>query len=142
MTCILSSYRVAVAACVIVTCRGAVPAAAQQAQFIAWTLAGGWPASQMSAGAEWSSDLGPDWGYGATSAPDGSSVSWSGQGRHWSSRPGYANAEAKLTVGWELDARGGAVGNTYSGGQVSVGPQQVLDNGGVAALLVRRRQTR
>jgi hypothetical protein len=113
-----------------------LPAAAQQAQFIAWTMAGGWPASQMSAGADWSSDLGPDWGYGATSAPDGSSVGWSGQGRNWSSRPGYANAEANLTVGWELNARGGAVGNTYSGGEVSIGPQQVLDNGAVSSTFI------
>lgn len=114
------------------------PAAAQQASFRAWTLVGGWPNSQMSAGAEWSSDLGVDWGYGATSAPDGSSVSWSGSGpgRNWSSRPGYANAETNLTVGWELDARGGAVGNTFSGGEVTIGPQQALDGGAVSSTFI------
>ena len=97
-------------------------APAQQASFEAWTLAGGWPVGQLSAGADWSSDPGPDWGDGATSAADGSSVSWSGQGRNWSSRPGTANAETNLTAGWELTARGGAVGNTFSGDQRLLGP--------------------
>jgi PEP-CTERM motif len=133
---LVTSSRALWTACAFASCCASLPAAAQQAQFITWTLAGGWPASQMSAGADWSSDLGPDWGYGATSAPDGSSVSWSGQGRNWSSRPGYANAEANLTVGWELNARGGAVGNTFSGGQVSIGPQQVLDNGAVSSTFI------
>ena len=131
-----TSLRAPLAALFVTGLCASLPAAAQQAQFIAWGLADGWPRSQMSAGADWSSDLGPDWGYGATSAPDGSSVSWSGQGRNWSSRPGYANAETNLTVGWELLARGGAVGDTYSGGQVSIGPQQVLDNGGVSSTFI------
>lgn len=131
-----TSLRAPLAALFVTGLCASLPAAAQQAQFITWGLADGWPRSQMSAGADWSSDLGPDWGYGATSAPDGSSVSWSGQGRNWSSRPGYGNAEANLTVGWELLARGGAVGNTFSGGQVSIGPQQVLDNGGVSSTFI------
>lgn len=103
--------------------------ASAQATFYGWQLAGGWPTGQMTAGSDWSSDLGPDWRYSATS--NGSAVAWNGQGRQWSSRP-YGPFEQNVTVGWEGDARGGAVGETYSGGQVTVGPTRVLSNGATA----------
>ncbi|KPF49598.1 hypothetical protein IP87_15230 [beta proteobacterium AAP121] len=125
----VSSIRAALAAMLVAGLSASAPASAQEAGFYGWKLAGGWPVAQMAANADWSSDLGPDYRFGATSSPDGSSVSWSGPGRHWASRSGYSNTEADITVGWELDARGGAVGQTYSGGELFISPQQTLNPG-------------
>lgn len=108
------------------------PAAAwSQATFYGWQLAGGWPVARMTASSDWSSDLGADYRYGASA--NGGVVEWSGQGRNWSSRA-YATNDSSLTVGWEGAARGGAVGETFSGGELRIGPSLVLTGNAVATL--------
>ncbi|MCA0374303.1 MAG: PEP-CTERM sorting domain-containing protein [Gemmatimonadetes bacterium] len=103
--------------------------ASAQASFWGWQLAGGWPLAQMTAGSDWSSDLGADYRYDASS--DGTNMTFSGQGRNWSSRA-YGPNETNVTVGWEGTARGGLVGQTFAGGEVTVGPAQVLTGNAVA----------
>lgn len=126
----LSLSRLAVAGTLML----AAAAAQAQASFMGWQLAGGWPVAQMTANADWTSDLGPDFRYDARST-DGSTVNWSGEGRQWASRP-YGAHESGLKLGWEGTARGGAVGQTFSGGALDIGPVTSLEGGGVARIQI------
>jgi hypothetical protein len=101
-----------------------------QATFYGAQLVGGWPTAQIAANADWSSDLGVDYRYSASA--NGSAVEWSGQGRNWSSRAPYGTFESGFSLGWEGTARGGLVGQTHSGGEISVGPTLALTGGAVS----------
>lgn len=93
---------------------------AQAMEFLGMQNTGGWPGSSLGARADWSSSLGEDWVCGYADDGFGNAVGW-GQGSFSQSRP-FQVFDAGHTAGWELDRRGGAVGETFSGGEVSVGP--------------------
>lgn len=97
----------------------ALAAASAQAQgaVTGWQVAGGFGNASITARADWSSDLGPPWVFG-NSADAGNTV-WSGPGLSTASAA-YGLVASGLTLDYRLASRGGAVGNTYSGGTLQI----------------------
>jgi len=88
--------------------------------FLGMMSDGGWPTSYLRARADWSSEIGPDYQCGYADNGSGTAVGW-GEGTFTQSRP-FQTFDSGYTAGWELDRKGGAAGQTFSGGQVTVGP--------------------
>lgn len=106
------------------------PAAQAQGMLHYWQGAGGFPNAYLRAAADWSSDLGADYRYGNAAAAG--SMVWSGEGTHAGDADGDLTLHGE-TVTWELARRGGAVGQTYSGGEFQVAPSLALTGGAVHA---------
>jgi hypothetical protein len=103
---------------------------ASAASFEGWQLIGGWPVAQMGARIDWSSDFGQDWMIGISSSGEWGEIG--GPHSHSSSRP-YEAVDADVSVNWSVSPRGGALGDTFSGGEVVVGPKTDLAGGAVAS---------
>lgn len=91
-------------------------------------LAGPWPNSTLGSRADWSSDLGVDYQYQLNVGQDGNLVG-DGQGSWNSNRP-IRQTDSDFDLDWELASRGGAAGDTYSGGRVTMGRGGNLDTAG------------
>lgn len=104
-------------------------AAAAQGRFEGWQVAGA--GALFGAEADWSSDLGPDWSF--NNFASGATVGWTGQGQQWSSGP-YGLLATGVGIGWALNPRGGAAGQTHSGGEVSIPAAGELGSAGVVEL--------
>jgi len=88
-------------------------------EFLGMESVDGWPTAFMRARADWSSELGPDYQCGYGDDGLGNAVGW-GEGTFTSSRP-FRTFDAGYQAGWDLDRKGGAAGETFSGGVVNVG---------------------
>jgi len=103
-------------------------ATASAASLTGLHLAGPWPNSTLGSGADWSSDLGVDYQYQLNVDQDGY-LRGDGQGSWNSNRP-IRQTDTDFDLDWKLDSRGGAAGDTYSGGRVTMGQGGNLDTAG------------
>jgi len=84
-----------------------------------------WPTSGWGSSADWSSELGLDYrcGWGT----DGTSTTLSGDGTGWSNKPLATGADSGFNLSWELNKKGGAAGETFSGGDAQIAAAGPLD---------------
>lgn len=108
---------------------GAIPGLGNAAMFEGVRLVDGWPTSFLTARADWTSDNGPDYGFGF--GDDGfGSLTAGGDGTYWLSRPA-AVFDSGYSLGYELLKKGGGAGDTFSGGTMSFGQAANVDETGI-----------
>jgi hypothetical protein len=88
-----------------------------------YTASGG---NYVQARADWSSDLGPDYDMGHRLDSAGH-IEAAGDGTGHTSRP-VTSFDSDFTMDWQLNAKGGAAGNTFSGGQLRAPAAGSIEN--------------